>query len=72
LGLIAKTRCPAAPTPTAAATSTRANLVGPLHAASRGTRPTEAVRLAKIFAIEQLHQPPAVEAAMGQAVRAIV
>jgi transposase len=61
-----------APTPTGAASLTQANLIELLHAAGRGTRPDDAGRLAKTFATGQLHQPPAVEAAMGQAVRAIV
>ena len=62
----------AAPTPTAAARLSRANLTGLLRVAGRGTRPTEAARLAEIFTVDQLRQPPVVEAAMGQAVRAIV
>jgi transposase len=62
----------AAPTPTAAAALTRANLTDLLHSAGRGTRPEEAARLAEVFAAEQLHQPPSVEAAMGAAVRALV
>ncbi len=62
----------AAPTPAAAARLTRANLVDLLHAAGRGTRPADAARLADVFAVEQLHQLPAVETAMGEAVRAIV
>jgi len=62
----------AAPTPTAAAGLTRANLTGLLHTAGRGTRPAEATRLAEIFAADQLHHSAAVEAAMGEAVRAIV
>jgi transposase len=62
----------AAPTPAAAAALSRANLTGLLHQAGRGTRPAEAARLAEIFAAAQLHHPPAVETAMGEAVRAIV
>jgi transposase len=62
----------AAPTPAAAARLTRANLVHLLHAAGRGTRPADANRLAELFTAEQLHQPATVEAAMGEAVRAIV
>jgi len=62
----------AAPTPTAAARLSRANLTDLLRVAGRGTRPTEAARLAEIFTVDQLRQPPVVEAAMGQAVRAIV
>jgi transposase len=62
----------AAPTPTSAARLTRANLVDLLHAAGRGTRPADAARLAELLAVEQLHQPPLVEQAMGEAVRAIV
>jgi transposase len=61
-----------APTPTAAARLTRANLVDLLHAAGRGTRPGDAARLADVFAAPQLHQPPLVETAMGEATRAIV
>jgi transposase len=61
----------AAPTPTSAARLTRANLVDLLHAAGRGTRPADAARIADIFAVDQLHQPAAVEQAMGHAVRAI-
>ena len=62
----------AAPTPAAATKLTRANLVALLHDAGRGTRPADAGRLADIFAAGQLRQPAAVEAAMGQAVRAII
>jgi transposase len=62
----------AAPTPAAAAELTRANLTDLLHTAGRGTRPAEAARLAEVFAAEQLQQPPAVEAAMGEAVRALL
>jgi len=62
----------AAPTPAAAAALTRANLIALLHAAGRGTRPADAARLVEVFAQPQLHQPPAVEDAMGEAVRAIV
>ncbi len=62
----------AAPTPTAAAKLTRANLVALLHSAGRGTRPADAARLAEIFAAQQLRQPPLVEQAMGQAVKAVV
>jgi transposase len=61
-----------APTPTAAAKLSRANLVDLLHAAGRGTRPDQAARLADVFAAEQLRQPPTLEQAMGEAVRAIV
>lgn len=60
-----------APTPGAAAKLTRANLVDLLHSAGRGTRPADATRLVEIFAAKQLRQPPTVEAAMGEAVRAI-
>jgi transposase len=62
----------AAPTPSAAAVLSRANLTDLLHAAGRGTRPTEAARLAEAFAAPTLHQPALVEAAMGESVRAIV
>jgi transposase len=62
----------AAPTPAAAAALTRANLIALLHAAGRGTRPADAARLVEVFGQPQLHQPPAVEDAMGEAVRAIV
>lgn len=62
----------AAPDPAAAAKLTRANLTDLLHAAGRGTRPTEAAKLAEIFSREQLHQPDAVQTAMGVAVRALV
>jgi len=62
----------AAPTPSAAGRLSRANLVDLLHAAGRGTRPTDAGRLAATFAADQLRQPPLVEQAMGEAVRAIV
>lgn len=61
-----------APTPTAAARLTRANLVALLHAAGRGTRPADAAKLAEVFAQPQLHQPDLVEAAMGEAVKAII
>jgi len=61
----------AAPTPTAAAGLSRANLTDLLHAAGRGTRPAQAGRLAEVFTAAQLRQPAAVEAAMGQAVVAI-
>jgi transposase len=62
----------AAPTPAAAAKLSRANLVDLLHAAGRGTRPDQAGRLVEIFTVDQLRQPPLVEQAMGEAVRAIV
>ncbi len=62
----------AAPTPTAAKALTRAGLTDLLHAAGRGTRPTEASRLVEVFTAEQLHQPPQVEQAMGAAVAALV
>ena len=62
----------AAPDPTRAAALSRANLTDLLHAAGRGTRPTEAARLAELFATQQLHQSPAVETAMGLAVTALV
>ena len=62
----------AAADPAAAAKLSRANLTDLLHAAGRGTRPAEAARLADIFSREQLHQPSAVETAMGVAVRALV
>ena len=58
----------AAPTPTAAARLSRANLTDLLVQAGRGARAGEAARLAEVFAVEQLHQPPLVEDAMGQAV----
>jgi transposase len=61
-----------APDPSLAAKLTRANLTDLLHAAGRGTRPAEAAKLAKIFAVEQLHQPAAVETAMGIAVQALI
>jgi transposase len=62
----------AAPTPRAAAELTRAGLTDLLHAAGRGTRPAEASRLVDVFAAPQLHQPPAVEQAMGAAVSALL
>lgn len=62
----------AAPDPTRAAALTRANLTDLLHAAGRGTRPTEAARLHELLTTEQLHQPTAVEHAMGLAVAAQV
>jgi transposase len=62
----------AAPTPTAAAALTRPALTDLLHAAGRGTRPGQASRLTELFAAEQLHQPLAVEQAMGAAVAALV
>jgi transposase len=62
----------AAPDPTRAAALTRANLTDLLHAAGRGTRPTEAARLHELLTAEQLHQPTAVEHAMGLAVAAQV
>lgn len=62
----------AAPSPAAAARLSRANLTDLLHSAGRGTRPGEAVRLAGVFAAEQLRQPAVVEAAMGEAVRALI
>jgi transposase len=62
----------AAPTPAAAAGLTRANLVDLLHAAGRGTRPTDAARLAEVFAADQLRQPEPVEQAMGTAAAALV
>lgn len=62
----------AAPTPTAAASLSRAALTDLLHAAGRGTRPTEASRLVEILTAPQLRQQPAVEQAMGSAVSALV
>jgi transposase len=62
----------AAPTPTAAAALTRAGVTDLLHGAGRGTRPAEASRLVEVFTVEQLHQPPQVEQAMGAAVAALV
>ena len=62
----------AAPDPTTAAALTRANLTDLLHAAGRGTRPAEAAKLAELFTVPQLHQPPLVEQAMGEAVKGLV
>lgn len=62
----------AAPTPTAAAALTRANLVDLLHAAGRGTRPSDAARLAEVFVADQLRQAEAVERAMGTAALALL
>ena len=62
----------AAPSPTAAAALSRANLTALIHTAGRGTRPADAERLGAVFAAERLHQLPAVEAAMGQAVATLV
>ena len=62
----------AAPDPVRAAALTRANLTDLLHKAGRGTRPAEATRLAELFGREQLHQPDAVQTAMGLAVTALV
>jgi transposase len=62
----------AAPTPRAAATLTRANLVDLLHAAGRGTRPIDAARIVDVFAVDQLRQPEPVEQAMGAAAAALV
>ncbi len=62
-----------APTPTAAARLTEADLDRLLRQAGRRAfRRSEPGRLRAAFTAEQLHQPAAVETAMGQAVRAIV
>lgn len=62
----------AAPTPTAAAALSPAQLDRLLRTAGRGHRPAEIDRLASIFAAPQLRQPPLVEQAMGTAAAAIV
>jgi hypothetical protein len=62
----------AAPTPTATAKLSEADLRKLLRAA-RYNAPRELPgKLRAIFTAEQLHQPPAVEAAMGQVVTAIL
>jgi transposase len=63
----------AAPTPAAAAALSEAELAGLLRAAGRRVvRRGEPARLRQIFGVKQLHQPPAVEAAMGRAARALI
>lgn len=62
----------AAPTPTAAARLSAADLDRLLRAAGRGHRPAEITRLTGIFLAPQLRQPPMVEQAMGSAAAAIV
>jgi hypothetical protein len=63
----------AAPTPTAARALTPEQIRQLLRTTGRvGIRASEIERLHHTFTIEQLHQPAAVEDAMGEAVRAIV
>lgn len=62
----------AAPTPTAAAALSEADLRQLLRQARYYAPRDLPGKLRKIFIAEQLHQPPAVEAAMGQVVSAIV
>lgn len=63
----------AAPTPALARELSPDQIRRLLRAAGRvGVRTSEVQRLHRTFATEQLHQPPAVEDAMGEAVRAIV
>lgn len=62
----------AAPTPSAAARLSEAELRELLHAARYNAPRELPARLRAIFTAEQLRQPPAVEAAMGQVVSAIV
>ncbi len=63
----------AAPTPAAARALTAEQIRQLLRDAGRvGVRASEVERLHRTFAVEQLHQPAAVEDAMGEAVRAIV
>jgi transposase len=62
-----------APTPAAARALTPDQIRGLLRSAGRvGVRASEVDRLHRAFTAEPLHQPPAVEDAMGKAVRAIV
>jgi transposase len=70
--LSAVTVLAAAPTPTAAAQLAVAQLRKLMVAARRNTPKDQPQRLRAIFTAPQLHQPPPVEAAMGQAVTAIV
>jgi transposase len=70
--LTAVTVLAAAPTPTAAAQLTVAQLRKLMVTARRNTPKDQPQRLRAIFTAPQLHQPTAVEAAMGQAVTAIV
>lgn len=62
----------AAPTPTAAAGLTSADLTDLLATTGRGVRQGEVSRLARVFTAAQLHQPPRVEEAMGIAAGALV
>jgi transposase len=63
----------AAPTPTAAAALSTAQLLDLIHSTGRRAVPRNLVqRLHETLAAEQLHQPPAVEQAMGHAVRALL
>ena len=63
----------AAPTPAMARGLSSDQIRQLLRAAGRvGVRTSEVERLHQAFTAEQLHQPPAVEQAMGEAVRAIV
>ncbi len=63
----------AAPTPTTARALGPEQIRQLLRAAGRvGVRASEVDRLHRTFTAEQLHQPPPVEDAMGEAVRAII
>jgi len=62
----------AAPTPAEAASLSQEQILDLLREAGRGTLPKQAARLGEIFAAAQLRQPAAVEAAMGQALVALV
>ncbi|MGZ4482557.1 MAG: IS110 family transposase, partial [Gaiellales bacterium] len=61
-----------APTPTAAAALSEADLVELMRHAERGTQSAKAAALRQVFTAAALRQTPAVEQAMGQAVAAIV
>ena len=61
-----------APTPTAAAALSEADLVALMRQAGRGTQPAKAAALHRVFTAAALRQPMPVEQAMGQAVVAIV
>ncbi len=62
----------AAPTPTTAAQLSEAQLRELMRSARYNTPRGQPAKLRAIFTAPQLHQPPAIEAAMGQAVRTIV
>lgn len=70
--MTATTVLAAAPTPTAAAQLTEDQLRKLLRSARYNTPRGQPAKLRDLFNAPRLHQPPAIEAAMGQAVIAIV